>query len=155
MKIYVRKSDNIIVAAESEDSVCPEGCVEQIVDSAPSLWTVDGYQYMEGDIVPTAKGREYIEKFKAGKIHKLWRTAKSYQENQLDANGLIGMQFKANSGGTKAAENVNWVQSIWGEYYSRKAMIQANPASDVSMDFSSLGSLPHNYYEAMNEEAGE
>jgi hypothetical protein len=153
MIIYARNSDDVIVGLADEETTCPADCREISVDAFPKLWTTEGYKYVDGNITPTAKGQAYIDQFLEKKKDCLWRAAKSYQEDQLDANGLIGMQFKAQAGGVKAQANVDWVQDIWDEYYTRKAAIEADPDADISLDFSALGDLPHGYYEAAGEGA--
>jgi hypothetical protein len=152
MIIYVRNSDNVIIGLADEETTCPADCREISVDTFPKLWTTGGYKYVDDEIIPITKGEEYIDQFLEKKKDRLWRAAKAYQEDQLDACGLIGMQFKAQSGGVKAQANVAWVQAIWDEYYIRKAAIEADPDAEISFDFSVIGDLPYGYYEAAEEE---
>ena len=84
-------------------------------------------------------------------IAKLWESCSAHQNQRLDASGLVGMMYKAQQGGAKAALNVQWVQSLWAVYYVRKALVKADPDTIVSLNFSDTGSLPYDYAEAFNE----
>lgn len=164
MIIYVQNTSNVVMGIKDDlNEFIPSGCTEVTVDQVPfymgpELYTYDtefeltetGTKYFqELNIPPDIYFTEPVEMKIQRDLPKLWKAAKKYQEIQLDSMGYIEMKDKASNGGTKAQANVDWVQGIWSDYYSRKSLLLLNEI--VSFDYSNNGDLPYNFYEALDE----
>lgn len=76
----------------------------------------------------------------------LWEAADAYQTEYISsaAFSLVTLGVIANK--PKALAVKAWIDSLWIEYYSRKADIE-----NASLDFSSVGDMPHTIPELMGE----
>jgi hypothetical protein len=78
-------------------------------------------------------------------IQKLWESCNDYCLSKIDSNDraryAVWMVDGNESQKIKIRANVAWVDSIWNEYYLRKATLMQN------YDWSSFGDPPHTFYE--------
>ncbi len=88
-------------------------------------------------------------------ISNLWQAAKDWERQYIDgpAHSVVALGYSQSL--PKAVAVKDWLDSLWTEYYTRKAVIQAatNVADiqNVSRDFSSFGELPHPFIEVKLE----
>lgn len=83
----------------------------------------------------------------------LWNAADQYQRFQLDAVEMNSytlnvMRGVLQSNNAKMVANLNWVESLWTEYYERKTDLIEGRA--ISLDFSECGFKPFSYLEVFN-----
>lgn len=83
------------------------------------------------------------------KINSLWAAADKYTSNYISgvAIGILTIGVMQNK--PKALAVSTWSQSIWSEYYTRKALI--TPNSVDNFDFSSFGPIPYSIPELQAE----
>ena len=83
------------------------------------------------------------------KVKTLWAAADAYVNNYISgvAVGMltIGVILQL----PKALAVTAWVNSIWSEYYIRKAAVTA--ADPVDLDFNTFGDIPHSIPELREE----
>lgn len=85
-------------------------------------------------------------------LEALWRAAMKYQEKSCDSNFyglLMAIKSSIEPTPTKAAACLAWLDSLWVEYYTRKAAVTSE--SPANTDFSSVGSCPHTFAEVRAE----
>lgn len=92
-----------------------------------------------------AKDQEAIN----GKIANLWAAADAYITAEINGVGLSILAGGVIQAKPKALAVAAWCDSIWAEYYSRKAAITAE--SDVNLDFSMFGEKPYTVLELREE----
>lgn len=168
MKIYVDITSLLLIGKEDKNFSKPLCCNEYEVSRIPFYWGVGWYIYNgDNNYSLTNKGSDEISKkynvpvevhyveysplAAQKKIDLLWQICTDYQNVRIDANGLIGMSFKATQGGKKAMANVQWVQILWSDYFSRKQQIKISPLATINMSFNDHGDPPYSFYEANQE----
>jgi len=85
------------------------------------------------------------------KIADLWASADAYINSEINGVGLCLLSAGVQQQKPKALAVAAWCDSIWTEYYVRKALITVE--SSVSNDFSSFGSKPYTVLELREEVA--
>ena len=81
-------------------------------------------------------------------IANLWSAANRYQENRISSSGFaVLFNYRQTP---KAAAIINWIDSLWADYYARKAQLTAENF-EISYDFSSNGELPETFLDARAE----
>lgn len=137
--IIIVKSNKII--AIHEDS--------QIINST-HYPEADAILKVAGDFCPM---EDYVltpEQIAWSKIEQLWNSVKAYIDYRLDVAGYYTLdKMSADVNKTKAKACVDWYNSVWAEYYVRRAM--AVNGENVSNDFSTLGELPYSFFEAYKQ----
>lgn len=85
------------------------------------------------------------------KVDELWKAAHTYALKAVDTDArfkyLALLQDEATSlvAKTKIKEVYSWLDSIWQEYYTRKATIESGDLA-ASEDFSTMGNPPHSFW---------
>ena len=78
-------------------------------------------------------------------IQKLWETCNDYCISKIDINDRTRYNAWLIDGNTtqktKIRDNIAWVDSIWTEYYNRKANLSEN------YDWTNFGDPPHSFYD--------
>ena len=82
-------------------------------------------------------------------VAELWAAADRYVYKYINGVGLSILGAGAFAGKPKALACARWSDSIWAEYYVRKAAILRGER--VSLDFSSFGEIPHKVIELRDE----
>lgn len=99
------------------------------------------------------KIKELVDKMKLniveGKIQQLWESASAYVNKYITglAIGILTIGVIQNK--PKALAVTEWSNSIWTEYYRRKALITDTSVDDF--DFSSFGKIPYSIPELQKE----
>jgi hypothetical protein len=96
---------------------------------------------------------EEIKEIKSSKeelFSQLWTACTNYRKERISEEGMLFLfPYKATG---KAKAVYDWVQSLWDEYYTRKATIDAGGVP--SFDFKALGEMPHTFLEVRQEIEG-
>ena len=82
-------------------------------------------------------------------ISDLWSAADRYIYRYINGVGLSILSAGVNANKPKARACAKWSDSVWAEYYVRKAKLEKGEA--VSMDFSNIGAMPHDILELREE----
>lgn len=94
---------------------------------------------------------ETLDDIKKDKIELLWKSASNYEAQRISGSAPIRIAQMAQGGDYKAQEVEAWVESLWADYYGRRAAIMASSTVSeidaVSEDFSGHGELPHTVQE--------
>lgn len=88
----------------------------------------------------------------AARMQALDMAARQYIDDKVHwtAGPMIFDKAKAKAPKSKAIKE--WTESLWLEYYTRVAMLEAGePWVDTMLDFSSVGPIPYKIKEAMAE----
>jgi len=85
------------------------------------------------------------------KTADLWKAADAYIYASINGAGLSILASGTQLGKPKCKSVAAWCDSIWAEYYVRKAQI--NVIDAVNLDFSILGSMPYTILELREEVA--
>jgi len=78
--------------------------------------------------------------------NSLWKAADEYQATYISSAAFSLVTLGVINSKTKALAVKAWIDSLWTEYYVRKADIE-----NASLDFSSIGDMPHTIQELMSE----
>lgn len=128
---------------------CPENGTSKQVSELQDLytaWLTEGNEPEEVAYVAP----EVVIPSTEQQIAALWTACKNYQQSRIDDAGIAVMYRKLDAGGAKAEANINWVLSLWNDYYIRREAV--NSEADSDYDFSNNGELPYDFYEAYAEE---
>lgn len=87
----------------------------------------------------------------AQKTAALWAAADSYINSEINGVGLSILAAGVGTNAPKCKSVAVWVDSIWAEYYNRKALITV--ISEDDLDFSSHGPKPFTVLEMREEVA--
>lgn len=82
-------------------------------------------------------------------IADLWSAADRHIYRYVNGVGLAILNAGVVTGKPKARECAKWSDSVWAEYYVRKAKLEKGES--VSMDFSDIGAMPHDILELREE----
>ena len=82
-------------------------------------------------------------------ISDLWNAADRYICRYINGVGLSILSAGVHANKPKARACAKWSDSVWAEYYVRKAKLEKGEA--VSMDFSDIGAMPHDILELREE----
>lgn len=82
-------------------------------------------------------------------ISDLWSAADRYIYRYINGVGLSILSAGVHANKPKARACAKWSDSVWAEYYVRKAKLEKGEA--VSMDFSDIGAMPHDILELREE----
>lgn len=82
-------------------------------------------------------------------ISDLWNAADRYIYRYINGVGLSILSAGVNANKPKARACAKWSDSVWAEYYVRKAKLEKGES--VSMDFSDIGAMPHDILELREE----
>lgn len=82
-------------------------------------------------------------------IADLWSAADRYIYQYINGVGLAILAAGVYANKPKAIACAKWSDSVWAEYYVRKAKLEKGEA--VSMDFSDIGAMPHDILELREE----
>lgn len=116
----------------------------QVVDpgtavvSEGSTW--DGSVFTPPPTPPMDVDRIYAE---------LWQAAHDYEYAQISGSAVGLIAVGVMLGKPKCAAVQEWIKTIWGLYYQRKATV--TPFFKPSLDFSSCGNIPASVPELMAE----
>ena len=113
-----------------------------------------------------------LDDIKATQISRLWDSCNEYQQNKISPLGVFKLAQKSEPN-TKAQAILQWVEDVWSEYKRRRDLITNDSfdfseqmdtvdpdqsAEDVNIvdeitlyDFSDMGNLPYDFFDAMNE----
>lgn len=87
----------------------------------------------------------------------IWNAANRYTERYISGPSLIALGKGLIMSKPKSEAILNWINTIWGIYYQRKAIIQNFPEETLDsldpsyIDFSSVGPMPYSIPELMVE----
>lgn len=94
-----------------------------------------------------------LEELKLKKIDELWNACYDYQNlffNEPIWTKIMQMQLQ---GDTRAAEIDVWTNGLWGNYYTRRYMLNRmtdiNEVKSASLSFESYGEPPYRVYELL------
>ena len=79
------------------------------------------------------------------RIAALWKAAHDYEYKEISGSAIGLLALGVGQGKPKCVAVMGWIQSIWTEYYTRKA----GTSSDT--DYSSCGACPYSVPELMAE----
>ena len=82
-------------------------------------------------------------------ISDLWSAADRYIYRYINGVGLSILSAGVHANKPKSRACAKWSDSVWAEYYVRKAKLEKGEA--VSMDFSDIGAMPHDILELREE----
>ena len=82
-------------------------------------------------------------------ISDLWNAADRYIYRYINGVGLSILSAGVYANKPKSRACAKWSDSVWAEYYVRKAKLEKGEA--VSMDFSDIGAMPHDILELREE----
>lgn len=82
-------------------------------------------------------------------ISDLWSAADRYIYRYINGVGLSILSAGVHANKPKARACAKWSDSVWAEYYVRKAKLEKGES--VSMDFSNIGAMPHDILELREE----
>jgi hypothetical protein len=85
----------------------------------------------------------------AGKIEQLWSAADKYVNGYISGVAIGILTIGVIQSKPKCLAVTGWSQSIWTEYYVRKAGITLT--SELDLDFTSFGAIPHSVPELQEE----
>ncbi len=85
------------------------------------------------------------------KTAKLWAAADAYIYATINGVALSILALGVHQQKPKASAVAAWCDSVWAEYYTRKALITAE--AEPNIDFSSLGDKPYTVLELREEVA--
>ena len=137
--VLFNKSDNVIIDFLEETST--------LTGLNPDYETIEFE--CNGDETNLSEIVGSLDSVKLNRVSDLWDACSAYQTNILDATGFVKMQNLADQGLEKSIANVTWLETVWADYYTRKAQIMGGLI--VSNDFSNNGELPYNFYDAYFE----
>lgn len=83
------------------------------------------------------------------KIESLWSSTDQYIYKYISGVAIGLLTLGVLNSKPKAIAVQSWVNSIWTEYYTRKASITAD--SEVNLDFSTFGPIPYTVPELKDE----
>ncbi len=87
-----------------------------------------------------------LDAARADRIDKLWRNAYDFNFKYFSGGAYAQILELKLAGSPRAIANQNWILSLWGDYYGRKAAIASaatqSAIDDVSLDFSAHGAPP-------------
>jgi hypothetical protein len=75
----------------------------------------------------------------------LWKAARNYENDKISGTVIGIITIGVMQSKTKCLAVQNWINSIWVEYYKRKA------GGSFDMDFSPVGQCPHSVPELVEE----
>jgi len=132
---------------ERTDGPIPDDIVPgRMVRIGKNLVKMDGYK-PEYAQLKQRREEDSVNK----KIADLWASADAYINSEINGVGLCLLSAGVQQQKPKALAVAAWCDSIWTEYYVRKALITVE--SSVSNDFSSFGSKPYTVLELREEVA--
>lgn len=85
----------------------------------------------------------------ADNVAQLWAAADAYIYSEINGVALSMLSLGVSQDKPKAKAVAAWCDSVWAEYYARKALITV--ISQPDLDFSSLGGKPHTVLELREE----
>jgi len=77
-------------------------------------------------------------------IEQIWRACRAYQDTQL-TDDISTMYYIEKGVSTKAQACIDWKNTLWTDYYTRKALLSED------FNFSNNGSVPYSYPEVKAE----
>lgn len=107
-----------------------------------ALWIDDGSGSVRNPELSDEQYAAGLEELKQQNIHDLWESATSYQEAQISGAAIGLLTIGVIQSKPKCFAVMMWVQSVWGTYYTRKA-IMTHVYSESDYDFSSCGTMPY------------
>lgn len=134
-----------VIWDERIDGEIPEGLVlGKIIKINNTLQNGEDYipDYL---VIKQAKDQENILQ----QNFALWTAADSYINAEINGVGLSMLSTGVNQQKPKAIAVAKWTDSIWTEYYLRKATITAD--TQVNLDFSMFGAKPYTVLELREE----
>ena len=127
------------------------------VAAPPEDYSEATYYRTETDDAPyviyTRKSDEQIAEYQAGviasKIEQLWQAADRYVNGYISGVAVGLLTIGVIQQKPKSLAITAWSQSVWNEYYVRKAAVTLDSVLD--MDFSSFGPMPFSVPELQAE----
>lgn len=114
---------------------------------------VGGKLVKRADLIPdhAAIVQESNQKNINKKTADLWAAADAYIYATINGVALSILALGVSQSKPKALAVAAWCDSVWAEYYARKAGISVD--SDPNLDFSSMGDKPYSVIELKDEVA--
>lgn len=81
----------------------------------------------------------------AARVAALWQSAHDYEYKEISGSAVGLLAMGVLQGKPKCAAVQSWIQSIWDEYYTRRA------GTSIDTDYSVCGTIPHTIPELMAE----
>lgn len=85
------------------------------------------------------------------KVSQLWSAANNFQSDQISGAAIGVLTVGVIRSLPKSIAIKDWINAVWTEYYRRKAALIAG--QEVSLDFSSFGSMPFSVPDLLSEVA--
>lgn len=135
----------------------PDGAVKvsdramrDISNVPKKYWTIRDGRLAEMDLSEKSiVDHQQKEKDREKQYADLLNAAKSYvsEHGEVYPPAVAKVAIEANSGNQKALAMIQWTDTVFADYYMRKAVINAD--GDFSLDFSNHGEIPYKISELM------
>ena len=104
----------------------------------------------EADPPPIPLTQAELDQATANSISALWQAAHEYEQRFVSGVGIGLLTVGFSKGLPKAIAFTQWTQTLWDEYYKRKALVTST-FDPLLQDFSSVGTPPHTIPELRTE----
>jgi hypothetical protein len=109
-------------------------------------------EVIEAHVPPPPPTQEEIDRVIASKIEQLWSAADKYVNGYISGVAVGLLTIGVIQQKPKSLAITAWSQSVWNEYYIRKAAVTFDSVLDL--DFSSFGPMPFTVPELQAEVFG-
>ncbi len=110
-------------------------------------------EVIDAHVPPPPPTQEEIDRVIAAKIEQLWSAADRHINSYISGVAVGLLTIGVIQQKPKSLAITLWSQAVWNEYYIRKAAVTLT--SELNLEFSSFGPMPHSVPELQAEVFGQ